>query len=174
MRVSPLTLCVCVHVELVGYLFSCPVTSNAMVVPRLFCFLCNAGPFLLWQGHQPGRHQHAAHVRTHGGVSGGCIFVILDIHIHITCSLLAEGEASTHLCDPSPSKQPSTSLISSSQFISSLCTQAYYKGFFVRGTGRWPAVEAWFAALESRETYLGTHSDYYQHSHDLPPQMGSE
>eukprot|EP00200_Dunaliella_tertiolecta_P018774 CAMPEP_0202399818 /NCGR_PEP_ID=MMETSP1128-20130828/2275_1 /ASSEMBLY_ACC=CAM_ASM_000463 /TAXON_ID=3047 /ORGANISM="Dunaliella tertiolecta, Strain CCMP1320" /LENGTH=483 /DNA_ID=CAMNT_0049003223 /DNA_START=238 /DNA_END=1689 /DNA_ORIENTATION=- len=49
---------------------------------------------------------------------------------------------------------------------------AYYKGFFIRGTGRWPAIEAWFAALEQRPTYLGTHSDYYQHCHDLPPQMG--
>ena len=24
----------------------------------------------------------------------------------------------------------------------------YYKGFFVRGAGRWPAIDAWFAAME--------------------------
>jgi len=49
---------------------------------------------------------------------------------------------------------------------------AYYKGFYVRGEGRWPAVEAWFNALEQRDTYMGTKSDYYTHSHDLPPQLG--
>lgn len=29
----------------------------------------------------------------------------------------------------------------------------------------------WFAAMESRPTYLGTRSDYYTHAHDLPPQV---
>lgn len=50
--------------------------------------------------------------------------------------------------------------------------QAYYKGYHLRGTGRWPAIEAWFAALEQRPTYLGTRSDYFTHAHDLPPQLG--
>ncbi|MEW5302529.1 MAG: hypothetical protein WDW36_005306 [Sanguina aurantia] len=49
---------------------------------------------------------------------------------------------------------------------------AYYKGFPLRGTGRWPALERWFNALEARPTYLGTRSDYYTHAHDLPPQLG--
>ncbi|PNW88790.1 hypothetical protein CHLRE_01g044700v5 [Chlamydomonas reinhardtii] len=48
----------------------------------------------------------------------------------------------------------------------------YYKGFHLRGQGRWPAVDRWFAAMESRPTYLGTRSDYYTHAHDLPPQLG--
>jgi glutathione S-transferase len=33
---------------------------------------------------------------------------------------------------------------------------AYYKGCYVRGAGRWPAVDAWFNALETRSTYMGT------------------
>eukprot|EP00878_Enallax_costatus_P017108 GHUV01017963.1.p1 GENE.GHUV01017963.1~~GHUV01017963.1.p1 ORF type:complete len:518 (+),score=110.16 GHUV01017963.1:223-1554(+) len=51
----------------------------------------------------------------------------------------------------------------------SLC---YYKGFIMRGAGKYPALEAWFDAMESRETYLGTKSDHYTHCHDLPPQLG--
>ncbi|KXZ55141.1 hypothetical protein GPECTOR_3g291 [Gonium pectorale] len=43
---------------------------------------------------------------------------------------------------------------------------SYYKGCYVRGQGRW------FAAMESRPTYLGTRSDFYTHAHDLPPQLG--
>lgn len=49
---------------------------------------------------------------------------------------------------------------------------AYYKGFYMRGQGRYPALERWFAAMETRSTYLGTKSDYYTHCHDLPPQLG--
>lgn len=49
---------------------------------------------------------------------------------------------------------------------------AYYKGMFLRGTGQWPALERWFAALEARPTYIGTKSDFYTHCHDLPPQLG--
>jgi glutathione S-transferase len=33
-------------------------------------------------------------------------------------------------------------------------------------------LQAWFDAMESRETYLGTQSDFHTHVHDLPPQMG--
>ena len=46
---------------------------------------------------------------------------------------------------------------------------AYYKGFHVRGSANYPAIERWFAALETRPTYLGTKSDFYTHCHDLPP-----
>mmetsp|Transcript_1875 Transcript_1875/g.2893 ORF Transcript_1875/g.2893 Transcript_1875/m.2893 type:complete len:538 (-) Transcript_1875:616-2229(-) len=52
-------------------------------------------------------------------------------------------------------------------------SMSYYKGCFVRGSGRWPAIERWFNALEQRPTYMGTKSDYYTHCHDLPPQLGS-
>lgn len=48
----------------------------------------------------------------------------------------------------------------------------YYKGFIVRGGGRWPNLERWFAAMETREPYLAFKSDYYTHCHDLPPQLG--
>lgn len=51
----------------------------------------------------------------------------------------------------------------------SLC---YYKGFVMRGSGKYPALERWFDAMESRPTYLGTKSDHYTHCHDLPPQLG--
>ncbi len=48
----------------------------------------------------------------------------------------------------------------------------YYKGFVVRGEGRWPNIESWFEAMEQRPAYLGTRSDYFTHVHDLPPQLG--
>ncbi len=48
----------------------------------------------------------------------------------------------------------------------------HYKGLAVRGQGRWPAIDAWFNAMETRETYLGIKSDIYTHVHDLPPQIG--
>lgn len=48
----------------------------------------------------------------------------------------------------------------------------YYKGFIMRGEGRWPHVEAWFDAMESRPTFANIKSDYYTHAHDLPPQLG--
>ena len=35
-----------------------------------------------------------------------------------------------------------------------------------------PVIGAWFAAMEQRETYRGTMSDFHTHAHDLPPQMG--
>lgn len=57
------------------------------------------------------------------------------------------------------------------RMAASLC---YYKGFKMEGTGgRWPAVDAWYAAMASREdTYARIKSDYYTHCHDLPPQLG--
>ena len=42
----------------------------------------------------------------------------------------------------------------------------------VRGQGRWPALDAWFDAMETRDTYLGIKSDIYTHVFDLPPQIG--
>ena len=49
---------------------------------------------------------------------------------------------------------------------------AYYKGFMVRGQGRWLNLERWFAAMETRPPYLAFCSDFYTHAHDLPPQLG--
>ena len=40
------------------------------------------------------------------------------------------------------------------------------------GLRRWPHLDRWFDAMESRETYLGLKSDFYTHVHDLPPQLG--
>jgi len=47
---------------------------------------------------------------------------------------------------------------------------AYYKGYLLRQEH--PAIERWFSALEARDTYRGTQSDFHTHCHDLPPQMG--
>ena len=49
---------------------------------------------------------------------------------------------------------------------------AYYKGEVVRGQGRWPNLEAWFDAMETRPAYVAFKSDFYTHCHDLPPQLG--
>jgi len=46
----------------------------------------------------------------------------------------------------------------------------YYKGYSLREEN--PRLSAWFAAMESRDTYRGTQSDFHTHVHDLPPQMG--
>jgi hypothetical protein len=35
------------------------------------------------------------------------------------------------------------------------------QGFVMRGSGKFPALEAWFTAMESRPAYLGTKSDHY-------------
>ena len=49
----------------------------------------------------------------------------------------------------------------------------YYKGVKIEGNGgRWPNVDAWFAAMASRKVYRGIKSDYYTTAHDLPPQLG--
>merc|ERR1719219_77888 len=48
----------------------------------------------------------------------------------------------------------------------------YYKGFTLRDVKAFPNISNWFDALETRETYLGTQSDFHTHCHDLPPQMG--
>ncbi|MEL6602580.1 MAG: glutathione S-transferase N-terminal domain-containing protein [Cyanobacteria bacterium J06614_10] len=46
----------------------------------------------------------------------------------------------------------------------------YYKGYSLREDN--PQLSAWFDAMETRETYRGTQSDFHTHAHDLPPQMG--
>ncbi len=46
----------------------------------------------------------------------------------------------------------------------------YYKGYSLREES--PRFSDWFDAMESRETYRGTQSDFHTHVHDLPPQMG--
>ncbi|MEO1621800.1 MAG: glutathione S-transferase family protein [Cyanobacteria bacterium J06632_3] len=46
----------------------------------------------------------------------------------------------------------------------------YYKGYSLREDN--PRLSDWFDAMESRETYRGTQSDFHTHAHDLPPQMG--
>jgi glutathione S-transferase len=48
----------------------------------------------------------------------------------------------------------------------------YYKGVVVRGQGRYPNIDRWFEAMETREPYLAFRSDFYTHCHDLPPQLG--
>lgn len=35
---------------------------------------------------------------------------------------------------------------------------------------RWSNVNRWFEALEMRETYMATKSDFYTHAKDIPPQ----
>lgn len=49
---------------------------------------------------------------------------------------------------------------------------AFYKGMIVRGAGRFPNLERWFEAMETRQPYLAFRSDYYTHCWDLPPQLG--
>lgn len=39
-----------------------------------------------------------------------------------------------------------------------------------RSNARWPAINRWFEALEMRETYMATKSDFYTHVRDIPPQ----
>ena len=46
----------------------------------------------------------------------------------------------------------------------------YYKGYSLREEN--PFMSKWFDAMESRDTYRGTQSDFHTHVHDLPPQMG--
>ncbi|CAN0158888.1 unnamed protein product [Pylaiella littoralis] len=48
----------------------------------------------------------------------------------------------------------------------------YYKGLEVRRNPRWPNIDRWFDAMDTREVYRGAKSDYYTHCHDLPPQIG--
>lgn len=60
---------------------------------------------------------------------------------------------------------------------------AYFKGFVVRRQSesrggdldaylRYPNLNRWFDAMESRPAYRATMADWYTHAHDLPPQLG--
>jgi glutathione S-transferase len=51
-----------------------------------------------------------------------------------------------------------------------LASLYFYKGFDMKAAQ--PTIANWFAAMESRETYRGTQSDFTTHVDDLPPQMG--
>ena len=48
----------------------------------------------------------------------------------------------------------------------------YWKGFKIRGDGRFPNIDKWFLAFEERPAYMATKSDYYTHVQDIPPQYG--
>jgi glutathione S-transferase len=55
----------------------------------------------------------------------------------------------------------------------------YFKGFQIRvvpgtaaATTDYPAINRWFDAMETLESYRLTKSDYYTHCWDLPPQLG--
>mmetsp|Transcript_64648 Transcript_64648/g.173815 ORF Transcript_64648/g.173815 Transcript_64648/m.173815 type:complete len:632 (-) Transcript_64648:77-1972(-) len=59
-------------------------------------------------------------------------------------------------------------------------SSAYFKGFFVRSTPsdrsagqRWPRIQQWFSALEARPAFRSLCGDFFTHSHDLPPQLGT-
>merc|ERR1719217_515833 len=60
-------------------------------------------------------------------------------------------------------------------FASSLeriaASMLYYKGLRVKG-GRWEKVNRWFEAMEKRESYRASMSDFHTNVHDLPPQIG--
>jgi glutathione S-transferase len=50
---------------------------------------------------------------------------------------------------------------------------AYYKGWYLRGQGRFPRIDRWFDAMETEfEAFAAFRSDYFTHAHDLPPQLG--
>ena len=48
----------------------------------------------------------------------------------------------------------------------------YWQGVIVRGNDRWPAVNAWFDAMDSRPTYQAMKSDDFTITHTLEPQIG--
>jgi len=48
----------------------------------------------------------------------------------------------------------------------------YWKGFVVRGSGKYPNIDRWFEAFELLPSYMATKSDWYTHIKDIPPQYG--
>ncbi|KAI5084484.1 hypothetical protein GOP47_0000653 [Adiantum capillus-veneris] len=48
----------------------------------------------------------------------------------------------------------------------------YWLGQRVRGTGKWPALDAWFDAMDSRPAYQAMKSDDFTITHTLEPQIG--
>lgn len=62
-------------------------------------------------------------------------------------------------------------------FLERICaSMLYFKGFQIRvALGEktdFPAVNRWFDAMETLDSYQLTKSDYYTHCWDLPPQLG--
>ncbi|CAD7928846.1 unnamed protein product [Amoebophrya sp. A120] len=56
-------------------------------------------------------------------------------------------------------------------FLERMCASLYYyKGFQLRKEH--PILDKWCSAMETREVYRGTKSDFHTHVHDLPPQLG--
>eukprot|EP00850_Spirogloea_muscicola_P010045 SM000058S18475 [mRNA] locus=s58:164541:166293:+ [translate_table: standard] len=49
---------------------------------------------------------------------------------------------------------------------------AYWKGLVVRGSGRWPHLDQWFAAMDGRPAYKAVKSDDFGICHNLEPQIG--
>ena len=62
-------------------------------------------------------------------------------------------------------------------FLERACASLlFFKGYQIRvapGTKtKYPAINKWFDALETKPSYQLTKSDYYTHNWDLPPQLG--
>eukprot|EP00571_Detonula_confervacea_P012704 CAMPEP_0172298612 /NCGR_PEP_ID=MMETSP1058-20130122/1186_1 /TAXON_ID=83371 /ORGANISM="Detonula confervacea, Strain CCMP 353" /LENGTH=535 /DNA_ID=CAMNT_0013007893 /DNA_START=14 /DNA_END=1618 /DNA_ORIENTATION=+ len=62
-------------------------------------------------------------------------------------------------------------------FLERMCaSMLFYKGFQMRVSPgeetEFPAVNRWFDAMETLDSYQLTKSDYYTHCWDLPPQLG--
>lgn len=55
-----------------------------------------------------------------------------------------------------------------------IASLAYFKGCDLRDPDTFPSLCAWLDAMERRPSYLATKSDYYTHSHALPPQLSAE
>jgi len=53
-------------------------------------------------------------------------------------------------------------------------TLYYFKGFQMRNKERWPNLQQWFQAMEQRDSYIQTKSDFYTHSRAVPPQISAE
>ena len=58
-----------------------------------------------------------------------------------------------------------------------VASMIYYKGYQIRvapdsTTNNYPAINAWFDAMERLPSYQLTKGDYYSHCWDLPPQLG--
>ena len=49
---------------------------------------------------------------------------------------------------------------------------AYWCGFKIRGSGKWPNIEKFINAFEEMPSYMASKSDYYTHVMDIPPQYG--
>lgn len=48
----------------------------------------------------------------------------------------------------------------------------YANGVDMRDGVRYPAIHAWFSAMETRESYQHSKTDYYTHAHNVPKSIG--